>query len=62
MRHTGSLAIAMFTWILGGESARGKDRKISAVPSFKNRGSVNGGDCDFSGDAGSFCQCPALSA
>jgi hypothetical protein len=60
--RSGPLALAMFTWIMGSESAGRKDRKISNAPSFKNRGSVNGNDCDLYGDAGGFCQCPAFSA
>jgi hypothetical protein len=58
----GPFALAMFTWILGSESAERKDGKISTIPSFKNRGSVNGRDRDLSGDPGGFCQCPAFSA
>jgi hypothetical protein len=50
----GPLAVAMFTSILGSESAGRKDRKISTAPSFKNRGLVNGSDFDLSGDAGGF--------
>ncbi len=53
--RTGPLALAMFAWILGSESGRGKSP-------FKNRSSVNGTDRDLSGDAGRFCQCPAFSA
>jgi len=53
--RTGPLALAMFAWILGSESGRGKSR-------FKNRSSVNGTDRELSGDAGCFCQCPAFSA
>jgi hypothetical protein len=60
--RTGPLALAMFTWILGSESARRKDRETSPVPSFKNRGSADGSDRDLSGDAGRFCQCPGFSA
>jgi hypothetical protein len=60
--RTGLLALATFIWILGSESAGRKDRKISAAPSFKNRGSANGNDRDLPGDAGRFCQCPAFSA
>ena len=60
--RTGPLALAMFTWILGSESARRKHRKIANTSSSKNRGFVNGSDCDLSGDAGSFCQRPAFPA
>jgi hypothetical protein len=62
--HTGPLALAMFTWILGSESARRKYGKIANTntSSSKNCGFVNGGDCDLSGDAGSFCQRPAFPA
>jgi len=60
--RTGPLALAMFTWILGGEFGGRKYRKIANAPSSKNRGSVNGSECDLYGDAGSFCQCPAFSA
>jgi hypothetical protein len=56
------LALAMFTWILGSESARRKYRKIANAPSSKNRGSVNGSNCDLSGDFGGFCQCPVFPA
>jgi hypothetical protein len=59
---TATLALAMFTWILRSEFARRKYRKIANISSSKNRGSVNGSDCDLSGDAGSFCQCPAFPA
>jgi hypothetical protein len=59
---TAPLALAMFTWILRSEFARRKYRKIANTSSSKNRGSVNGSDCDLSGDAGSFCQCPAFPA
>jgi len=58
--RTALLALAMFTSILRSEFARGKYRKIANTPSSKNRGSVDGADCDLSGDAGSFCQCPAF--
>jgi hypothetical protein len=58
----GSLALAMFTWILRSEFARRKYRKIANTTSSKNRGSVNGSDCGLSGDAGGFCQCPAFPA
>jgi hypothetical protein len=60
--RTGPLALAMFTWILGGESGRRKYQKIADAPSSKDRGSVNGSECDLYGDAGSFCQRPAFSA
>jgi len=56
------LALAMFTSILGSESARGKYRKIGNTQTSENRGSVNGSDCDLSGGAGSFRQCPAFPA
>ena len=60
--RTGPLALAMFTWILRSEFARRKYRKIANTSSSENRGFVNGSDCDLSGDAGSFCQCPAFPA
>lgn len=60
--RSGPLALAMFTWILRSESARRKYRKIANAQSSKNRDFVNGSDCDLSGNAGSFCQCPAFPA
>jgi hypothetical protein len=60
--RTGPLALAMFTWILGSESARRKYRKIANTSRFQNCGFFNGGDCDLSGDAGGFCECPAFPA
>ena len=59
---TGLLALAMFTWILDSESAGERYRKTANAPSAKNRGSVNGSDCDLSGDAGGFCQRSAFRA
>ena len=52
----------MFTRILDSESARRKNGKISTASSFKNRGSVDGSDCDLSGDPGSLRQCPEVAA
>jgi hypothetical protein len=62
MMRTGPLAPAMFAWILGSESGRGKSQQISIASTFKIRSSVNRTDRDLSGDAGRFCQCPAFSA
>jgi len=62
MMRAGLLALAMFTWILRSESAGRKYLKIADAPTSKNRGSVNGSDCDLSGHAGSFRQCPAFPA
>jgi hypothetical protein len=60
--RAGTLALTMFTWIVGSESARRKNRKISTAPSFKNRSSDNGRDGDLSRHPGGFCQYPAFSA